>query len=150
MYSAGETYGYVHTLAPGAAPGDPDAQYGARDILIADGATDDISVVSGLITTFPQSFGSHLNLRMREKRLPNLRWAAARDVAALRALEGTLVHLTVSEQGEIRYARATLDDATCFWRALQPPLATPRADLTVTSLRPFAALSLTATRSRTE
>lgn len=137
VYSPGETYGYLRTLAPGAVPAD----YSARDILVSDAASEDISIVSGLITTFPQSFGSHLNLRMREKRLPNLRWAAARDSALLRSLEGALVHLTVGASGQLSIERATLDDASCFWRALQPPLATPTADLSVTDLVRFADLS---------
>jgi pyruvate,water dikinase len=137
VYSPGETYGYVHTIAPG----QPVADYGARDILVADAAHEEISIVSALITTFPQSFGSHLNLRMREKRLPNLRWSTARDAAQLRALEGALVHMVVTDRGEITLERATLDAATCFWRALQPPLSPPRSDLSVTALKPFAELS---------
>lgn len=130
VYSPGETYGYVRTLAVGQRIAD----YGARDILVSDSASDDVSIVSALITTFPQSFGSHLNLRMREKRLPNLRWSRARESAELRALEGALVRMTVSPSGEITFARATLDAATCFWRALQQPLPTPAADLSVTDL----------------
>lgn len=137
VYSPGETYGYVHTLAPGTTPSD----YSARDILVSDAASEDISVVSGLITTFPQSFGSHLNLRMREKRLPNLRWAGARDSALLRSLEGALVHMTVGATGQLSIERASFDEASCFWRALQPPLATPVADLSVTELARFADLS---------
>lgn len=136
VYSPGETYGYVHTLAPGEIADN----YSIRDILIADAANDQISVVSALITTFPQSFGSHLNLRMREKRLPNLRWSSVRDSAQLRALEGALVHFTVTPSGQLSFERASLDEATCFWRALQPPLATPPSDLTVTALLPFADL----------
>lgn len=137
VYSPGETYGYVHTLAPGELA----THYSVRDILVADAASDEISVVSGLITTFPQSFGSHLNLRMREKRLPNLRWSSVRDSAALRALEGALVHLTVSASGQLTFERASLDEATCFWRALQPPLSPPASDLSVTTLARFADLS---------
>ena len=136
VYSAGETYGYVNTVAPGEAAVD----YGPRDIVIVDAADEEISVASGLVTTFPQSFGSHLNLRMREKRLPNLRWRSVREQERIRALEGALVHLVVEESGAMRWERANLADAEAFWRARQPALPAPRSDLTVTAFRPMADL----------
>ncbi len=136
VYSAGETYGYVNTVAPGALA----TEYGPRDIVIVDAASEDISVVAGLVTTFPQSFGSHLNLRMREKRLPNLRWASVREQARITALEGALVHLVVRETGEMVWERASLVDAEAFWRAQQPPLPAPGSDLSVTAFRPMSEL----------
>ncbi len=137
VYSVGETYGYVNTIAVG----EHAIDYGPRDIVIVDAADDEISLVSGLVTTFPQSSGSHLNLRLREKRLPNIRWPAVRDQARIRELEGVLVHLTVRANGEMIWERATLPDAEAFWRAQQPPISARDANLTVTAFGPFAELA---------
>ena len=121
VYSAGETYGYVNTVAPGEAAVD----YGPGDIVIVDAADEEISVVSGLVTTFPQSFGSHLNLRMREKHLPNLRWRSVREQERIRALEGALVHLVVEESGAMHWDRATVVQPRSSSTWVNPPVEDP-------------------------
>lgn len=140
IYSPGESYGYLNVLAPAERIED----YGPRDIVLADAAHDDVSLLSGLITTFAQSDGSHLNLRLREKRLPNLRWAGARSDAEVLRLTDRLVHIVVREvDGEpgVLLEEATLADAEAFWRMRQPPLGAPDSDLDERAFLDFAALT---------
>jgi hypothetical protein len=136
VYSAGEGYGYVNLVPPGVTPDD----YGPRDILFMEAASDDIGLVSGVVTSFPQSFGSHLNLRLREKRLPNLRWSTWREAASVEALTGVLAHLVVDASGSVTLERAELAEAEAFWARQQPPLTVPPADLRVTAHRTLGVL----------
>lgn len=136
VYSPGESYGYLNVVGVGVPPTD----YGPRDIVVTDAASDDITTVAGLITTFPQSFGSHLNVRLREKQLPNLRWVGVRSDPRVAALTGQLVHLRVNDDGSLVIEAAALAAAEAFWRARQPRLPSPRADLAATEFKALSAL----------
>jgi hypothetical protein len=108
--------------------------------VVIDSAPNDLGLVAGLITRQPQSLASHVNLRLREKRIPSAAVPNALDNPVLAALADALVH--ISAQGsEVLLEPAQLDVAQAFWSANRPQLPDPPADLEVTHWEPLAALS---------
>lgn len=134
VYSPGEAYGYVKQVSDGEL-----RDVGARDIVVTQSAPGDLGLVSALITEHVQSSVSHLNLRLREKRIPNV--AAPKLFASgfFDSLEGTLVHVQTSDQG-LTITPARLEDAQAFWKAQTPALPDPEFTLDVTELRSLASL----------
>ena len=123
-YSLGEGYGYLRIIPRGVRP----IEYGPRDILVSEGSFEDLALVAGLVTALPQNLHSHVNLRLREKRVPNARIPDVYDNQAVQLLDGKLAHLTVSET-QARLEPAALADAEAFWRSQRPPVRPLTANL---------------------
>jgi hypothetical protein len=135
-YSAGEGYGYLRMIARGAPL---PVELGPRDIVIAERASEEIGVVAGLVTVLPQNVHSHLNLRLREKGIPNARVPSVFDDQTLQDLDGRVARLVVqAERAEIR--PATLEDAELFWKMRAPPITLPPANLDERRVLPFSEL----------
>lgn len=128
-YSEGEGYGYLQVVPSGQALVD----YGPRTIPVVENAPNDISIVAGLLTRYPQNELGHVNLRLHEKGIPNAALPDVYDTAWLLALDTQLVHLTVSEDS-ISVVAAELSEAETFWQAHRPQVRAPHADLTVHEL----------------
>jgi pyruvate, water dikinase len=135
-YSLGESYGFLRVVPRGQRP----TEYGPRDILVTEGSFDDLRLVAGLVTALPQSLHSHVNLRLREKQIPNARLPHVYDDLVVTLLEGKVARLTVTET-EAQLRPAELAEAEAYWAAKRPPPRPLRADLTETRLRPFAELA---------
>lgn len=129
-YVEGEGYGYLRLL--------PDANdaddVGPRDVLVTDAAPNELGLVAGLVTRVPQSLGSHVNLRLREKGIPSAAVADVFENTVLTALADTLVHVT-AQSTQVRIEPARLEEAEAFWAAHRPQLGDPESDLGVTELR---------------
>lgn len=138
IYSEGESYGYLRRLPRGEFL----ERYGPRDVVLVQSAPSDISLVSGLITEHPQSEHSHVNLRLREKGIPNAQLPEVYENALLASFQGALVHL-VAKNGSVSILPARLEDAEAFWKARTPSLPTPQADLSETRLLSFSSLRAT-------
>lgn len=134
-YSLGESYGFLKLVPRGDSPAD----YGPRDIVIAESSPEDLSLVAGLLTALPQNLHSHVNLRLREKRIPNAHVPGLHEDEALRLLDGKLARLRVEAQ-RVRVEAATLADAEAFWATRRPSLPPPRADLDEGRVRTLAVL----------
>ena len=119
-YSLGEAYGYLRVVPRGTRP----LEAGPRDILVTEGSFEDLGLVAGLVTALPQNLHSHVNLRLREKGIPNARIPDIYDNQAVLLLGGKLAHLTVTET-QARLQPATLEEAEAFWK--QQPAAGPPA-----------------------
>ncbi len=112
-----------------------DSYLGARDIVVLRQAPNDITVVAGLITEAFQTPLSHVNVLSKNRGTPNMALRGAFDDAALRALEGQWVRLTVEP---LQYQVEAVDQAAAdaWWEANKPPaVQVPGVDLTVTDLR---------------
>jgi pyruvate,water dikinase len=135
-YVEGEGYGYLRLVSEAT-----DAEnVGPRDVLVIDSAPNDLGLVAGLVTRVPQSLGSHVNLRLREKGIPSAAVANVFDNAVIVALTDRLVHLrALGTKVEISPAR--LEDAEAFWSTRRPDVGEPVSDLGVTELHPLEALS---------
>jgi hypothetical protein len=134
-YSLGEGYGFLRVSAPGAKAED----YGPRDVLVAESGSEDLRLLAGLITALPQNLHSHVNLRLREKMIPNAFVADIFKNPILAQLDGKLVHLTVAEK-EARLEPALLEDAEAFWASRHPQARQPVANLEETRLRDMSEL----------
>jgi pyruvate,water dikinase len=134
-YSVGEGYGFLRLVPRGQRPG----EYGPRDILVTEGTYDDLRLVAGLVTAGPQNLHSHVNLRLREKQIPNARLPDVYQDQVVALLDGKLARLTVTETA-VRLVPAQLAEAEAFWAQKRPPAQPLRADLTETRLRGFADL----------
>lgn len=134
-YSVGEGVGYLRIVPRGQrAEG-----YGPRDVLVTEGTFEDLGLVAGLITSLPQNIHSHVNLRLREKQIPNARVPDVYDNPALAMLDGRLIRLTVSAS-EARMEAATLAEAQEFWATHRPPPRTLTANLEESRLQSFTTL----------
>jgi pyruvate,water dikinase len=136
-YSVGDGYGYLR-IVPSGQPLPSDL--GRRDLLVIEGASDDIGLVAGLVTALPQNIHSHLNLRLREKGIPNARISDIFEDQALMDLDGRLAHLHV-EDDTAALEPALLVDAETFWSLRVPPITLPTPDLDQKSLMSVAHLS---------
>ncbi|HYO93022.1 MAG TPA: PEP/pyruvate-binding domain-containing protein [Polyangiaceae bacterium] len=125
-YSEGEGYGYLKLLPEGASTD----QVGPRDVVLIDAAPNDLGLVAGLVTRLPQSLASHLNLRLREKAIPNAAAPGVFDNGLVSAFADRLVRVSArGERVDIQLAR--LEDAQAFWDAARPALGAAPADLSV-------------------
>jgi hypothetical protein len=129
-YVEAEGYGYLR-LAPDGVSAD---NVGPRDVLLIDSAPNDLGLVAGLVTRVPQSLGSHVNLRLREKGIPSAAVASIFENTVIAALADRLVHLT-ARGTRVEITPARLEDAEAFWSAHRPDVGQPRSDLDVTELR---------------
>lgn len=133
VYSEGEAYGYLTWIDQ---PRDLD-QVGPRDVVITDAAPNDLGLVAALLTRQPQSAVSHLNLRLREKAIPNAAAEALFNAPALQQLQGQLVYVR-AEADRVTIEPARQEQALAFWKSREVRLDTPDADL---ELRELPALS---------
>jgi pyruvate, water dikinase len=141
-HSRGEGYGTLRIVPAG----QPLASYGPRDVVIVESAPVDISIVAGLITRNPQNDLGHVNLRLREKRIPNVTVPRIYEAAWARALDGLLVHLEVTAE-TFTLEPARLADAEAFWEANRPHVRAPEADLGPSALVAFGALGAAGARA---
>jgi hypothetical protein len=137
-YSLGEGLGYLRIVPRGRRAD----SYGPRDVLVTEGTFEDLGLVAGLITSLPQNVHSHVNLRLREKQIPNARIPQVYDNPALAMLDGRLIRLTVSAT-EARLEAATLVEAQAFWASHRPPPRVLTANLDETRLLDFSTLAAT-------
>lgn len=133
-YSEGEAYGYLQLMNSETA-----LDAGPRDVVVVDAAPNDLGLVAGLVTHQPQSVASHLNLRLREKGIPNARASDVFESGLLQQWQGLLVHLSVTAQ-EVHIEPAKLSDAEAFWLAHAPTTGELHSDLSVETLAPIAEL----------
>lgn len=136
-YSVGESYGYL-SIVPRGTP--PPEEYGPRDILVLEAAPSDITTVGGMLTALPQNIHSHVNLRLREKELPNALVADVYEDAAIGALADQLVHVEVTTAG-VTVEAASVTDAQAWWDAHRPVVGPVSSDLTVTEMAGLETLS---------
>lgn len=129
-YVEGEGYGYLRLAAD-----ESDVEnVGPRDVLVIDAAPNDLGLVAGLVTRLPQSLGSHVNLRLREKGIPSAAVANVFDNTLIAALADRLVRV-VAKGTRVEITPARLEDAEAFWSAHRPDVGQPESDLEVTELR---------------
>lgn len=89
--NAGEAWGYLRVFPPS-----PD-DLRPTDLPVFDELPLDLTVVAGVITKAYQDPNSHVNLKSRERRTPNMMLRhAALDAPEWRGLNGKAVHLTVA------------------------------------------------------
>jgi pyruvate, water dikinase len=107
---------------------------GFREIIVLDKVPNDISVVSGLITEEFQTPLSHVNVLSQNRKTPNMGLRNATSNAALKALDGKWVELTVRATGwTIR--EVTSADADAYWAKHKPkPVVLPPYDVSVKGL----------------
>lgn len=135
-YVEGEGYGYLRL-----ATDDNDLEnVGPRDVLVIDAAPNDLGLVAGLVTRVPQSLGSHVNLRLREKGIPSAAVANVLENTVISALTDRLVRLR-ADGTDVEITPARLEDAEAFWSARRPNVGEPSSDLERTELSPLEALS---------
>lgn len=137
-HSAGEAYGTLRIVPRGQALRD----YGPRDVVVVESAPNDISLVAAMITRNVQNELGHVNLRLREKRVPNVTVPGIYEAAWVRALDGYLVRLVVTRD-QLTLGPATATDAQKFWDEHRPRVPAPVADLSVTTLASFKTMRAT-------
>ncbi len=105
------------------------------DIVVLDRVPNDISMVSGIITQEFQTPLSHVNIISKNRGTPNMALRDAFDDPELRAWEGELVRLTVTDQ-DYSIESASPSEAQEYWDALRPeaPLV-PQYVLSVTDFQ---------------
>ncbi len=133
-YSVGEGYGTLLVVNGAVA----DDAYGPHDIVVSTSAPNEISLVAGFISAFPQNLHSHVNLRLREKRIPSAMLRNALSDARVTSNANQLVHLVVAEGGAVTIARATIEAAQEFWSRQRPIVGPLRSNLTVEDFRPLS------------
>jgi pyruvate,water dikinase len=139
-YSLGKAYGFLRVVPAGQSVQVVIDEAGPRDIVIAESATDELGLVAGLITTLPQNIHSHLNLRLREKKIPNARIGGILGDQAIVNLDGRLAYLEVTDN-QARLEPALLADAEAFWASHRPTPRPLTGNLDETRVRPFATMS---------
>jgi hypothetical protein len=92
---------------------------GPTDIVVLDRVPADLSLVSGVITGEFQTPLSHVNILAKSRGTPNMALRGAFLEPELRALDGELVRLEVTQQGWT-IAPAALAEAEAFWDQLRP------------------------------
>ncbi len=134
-YSEGEAYGWLRVVPEG----EPLEEYSPLDIVVVESAPNDISIVSGLISKNPQNPLGHVNLRLREKKTPNVAVPNVYDASDVARLENQLVHLRVTEDA-MSLREASLEEAERFWAKNRPVVRLPKPDLTRSELTPLSVL----------
>ncbi|BCX89115.1 pyruvate, water dikinase [Methylomarinovum tepidoasis] len=131
VLNPGDSYGRLRLVRPG------DPLPSARDVAIFTYVPNDLKRVAGIITETPQTTLSHINLRAKQDRRPNvyLRNAATRpDIAPL---IGQWVHLHADADG-IRLESASEAEAQNWLDGLRPTqVQVPEYDLSVTEPLPL-------------
>lgn len=106
-----------------------------RDIVVLDAVPNDISVVSGIITQEFQTPLSHINVLSQNRGTPNMGLRGAQTNAALVALKGKWVKLTVAST-DYTITEVTQAEADAWWDAHKPAaVGVPNMDTTTRELR---------------
>jgi pyruvate,water dikinase len=128
----GETVGQLRFVKAEALP---TTYLSFRDVVVLDQVPNDISVVAGIISEQFQTPLSHINVLAGNRGTPNMGLRRATSNAALRALDGKWVRLTVGPF-EYELTEVTAAEAEQWWLTHKPtPITVPPLDLTVTDLR---------------
>jgi hypothetical protein len=106
-----------------------------REIVVLDAVPNDISIVSGIITSEFQTPLAHINVLSVNRHTPNMALRGALDAPHLRSLEGKWVELHVGPNDwEVREISEA--EAEAWWSEHKPKALTVQPmDLTVTDLR---------------
>jgi pyruvate, water dikinase len=135
-YSVGEGYGTLRVVPSAEHPSD----YSVRDVVVTQGAPNNLSVVAGLVTAEAQDSQSALAVRLQHRALPNAAVISIYDNAYVSALEHWLVHVVVAADA-ITLEPARLEDAETYWLTHRPPMTPAAADLSVSALADLSALA---------
>jgi pyruvate, water dikinase len=92
---------------------------GKRDVVVLNGLPNDLSVVSGIITSQFQTDLSHINVLSHNRKTPNMALKNAWENEKINGLEGKLVYLEVLADSFI-LREANLEEATVFWQIKEP------------------------------
>ena len=111
----GEAYGYLRFFDGAVDP----ARVRPFDIVVLAEVPLDLPVCAGVITAELQTPLSHVAVLSANRGTPNMALRNANHDAALRALDGQLVHLHVTPQ-EYTVTRATQSEAEASWNAHRP------------------------------
>jgi hypothetical protein len=106
-----------------------------REIVVLDAVPNDISIVSGIITSEFQTPLAHINVLSVNRRTPNMALRGALDAPDLRALEGKWVELRVGPN-DWAVREVSESEAEVWWNEHKPKaLNVQPMDLTVIDLR---------------
>ncbi|MGL1934031.1 MAG: PEP/pyruvate-binding domain-containing protein [Fibrobacterales bacterium] len=110
------SYGYLRKMAVDSVE---DTYHNTHDIILTNGVPNDISVVSGIITTEFQTPLSHINVLSQNRNTPNMAFKNAWSDATIVSLIDELVYFEVrSDTFLIR--KASLSEAQPFWDDQKP------------------------------
>ncbi|QGY45229.1 T9SS type A sorting domain-containing protein [Maribellus comscasis] len=105
---------------------------GKHDIIILNGIPNDVSVVSGIITTEFQTPLSHINILSHNRGTPNMALRDGWTNPKLDSLAGQLIYLNVLADSFV-VRKASLEEATSFWHQNEPQATTVLAKDETTS-----------------
>lgn len=109
-------YGYLRKISISDLP----ASYlGKHDIILLNGIPNDLSVVSGIITTVFQTPLSHINILSHNRQTPNMALKDGWTDPILDSLMGELVYLEVNPDS-FNLRKANIEEATIFWNQKEP------------------------------
>lgn len=134
-YSKGEYYGYLKWFESGESVED----VGPFDVVISERASNNISLIAGIVTQFPQTYLSHLNIRLREKKIPSAHFPNVLSNEDFKALSNQLVHIVVADDS-VTITAADLETAQAFWANRHPDIGQLTVNLTEQQLLSFAEL----------
>jgi len=92
---------------------------GRHDIVLVNGIPNDLSVVSGIITTEFQTALSHINILSHNRQTPNMALKDGWTNPKIDSLLGELVYLKV-EADSFFMRTANIEEATAFWESREP------------------------------
>jgi hypothetical protein len=111
-----ESYGYLRMVDIN----DIETTYlGRHDIVLLNGIPNDISAVSGIITSVFQTPLSHINVLSHNRGTPNMAHKKASELPSVTANIGELVHFKVTPDS-FTIRRADIGDAEKFWKITEP------------------------------
>ncbi len=132
VLNPGESYGRLRVVRPG------DPAPGLRDVAILTFVPNDLGRVAGIITETPQTTLSHINLRAKQDRRPNVFIRQASQQAAIAPLIGQWVHFRATAKG-VELSAATRQAAEDWLDSLRPDSpAIPASDLTAVEPQPLS------------
>ena len=92
---------------------------GKHDLILLNGIPNEVSVVSGIITTEFQTALSHINILSHNRRTPNMALKDGWTNPTIDSLVGELVYLKV-ESNAYTICKASIEEATYFWSIREP------------------------------
>ncbi len=111
-----ENYGYLRQVDIQELSG---VYLGRHDIVLLNGIPNDLSVVSGIITTEFQTALSHINILSHNRQTPNMALKDGWENPKIDSLMGALVFLKV-EADSFFIRTANIEEATAFWESREP------------------------------
>ncbi len=98
IYNHGKSYGYIRILNRAQAE---KGLYGPKDILILDSIPLNLSPVSGIITRVPQVPNSHVYLRAKELKIPNIYLPSEYFDETIFSYKNKMVEFWVNKEGDL-------------------------------------------------